>query len=320
MNIYIYLFILLSVLFSQKDEIIYIRYFENDHCFLSNLSMLSTERRGKSHIAVSYNDKELPIKIERFSAKGNLEKRELLTYSQDKKLVQRGEYNKNGKYEKLTIIGDSELWSKEFRSWRYPVNEPLTFTDQRSHFTLGEGEHVSKIVFETIDGQRYGQIDLDYDYLGSLSEERWRDLPSGRIIRRFKYKFDIMAGIIQIWEFGHSGELISNVAINHAPADELYLVPPPRTHNTLDEAEIIAKEIEEKRLLIPHSGIIPKTIWDELILVNGDRLMIDFVVLNENGIKFRLESEQEILTLPIHRVRTLTSRMGNVIYPKSIQP
>lgn len=312
--------IFISVLLSQERDVAYIRYFENDHYFLSNLSMLSTERRGRNHIAVSYSEDELPIKIERYSANGNLEKRELLTYSQDKKLVQRGEYNKNGKYEKLTIIGEFELWSKEYRSWRYPVNEPLTFTDQRSHFSLGDGEHVSKIVFETIDGQRYGQIDLDYDYLGSLSEERWRDLPSGRIIRRFKYKFDIMAGIIQIWEFGHNGELISNVAINQAPADELYLVPPPRTHNTLDEVEIIANEIKENRILIPHSGIIPKTIWDELILINGDRLMIDFVLLNENGIKFRLESEQEILTLPIHRVRSLTSRMGDVIYPKSIQP
>jgi hypothetical protein len=44
--------------------------------------------------------------------------------------------------------------------------------------------------------------------------------------------------------------------------------------------------------------------------------MIDFVELTDNGVQFRLESEEDILTIPIHRVRSLTSRMGDVIYPK----
>ena len=309
----------LSCLFGQAEDVAYIRYFKNDHNFLSNLAMLSTNRRGISHLAVSYNEKNIPLKIERYSQNGKLEKRELLKYNENGQLIERGEYNDQGKYFQLTVIGDSEPWGKEFRTWRYPVNEPLTFTDQRSHFTLGDGEHVSKILFETIDGQKYGQIELDYDYLGSLGEERWRELPSGRVIRRFKYKFDVMAEVVQIWEFGHNGQMISNVAINQAPADELYKVPPPRTHNTLDEIEIIAKEIEENRILIPHGGVIPKTFWDELIIVNGDRLMIDFIELTESGVQFRLESEEDILTIPIHRVRSLTSRKGDVIYPKPIR-
>lgn len=128
-----------------------------------------------------------------------------------------------------------------------------------------------------------------------------------------------MAEVVQIWEFGHNGQMISHMAINQAPADELYKVPPPRTHNTLDEIEIIAREIEENRILIPHAGVIPKTFWDELIIVNGDRLMIDFVELSESGVLFRLESEEDILTIPIHRVRSLTSRKGDVIYPKPIR-
>ena len=45
---------------------------------------------------------------------------------------------------------------------------------------MDDGVQISKIVFQTIDGQKYGQIELDYDYLGNLYEERWRDLPSAR--------------------------------------------------------------------------------------------------------------------------------------------
>ena len=308
--------LILQIAVSQLD-VAYIRYFKDDRNFMSNLSMLSTDRRGLDHLAVSYNENNMPVKIERYSANGTLDKREMLRYDKDGKLVERGEYDDQGKYQRLIVIGDQEPWSKEFRRWQFPVSEPLSFTYQRTHFTMKDGHHVSRIIFETIDGQDYGQIDLDYDYLGNLAEERWRTLPSGRVTRRFKYLFDVMASIVQIWEYGHDGDLVSHMALSQAPADELYRTPPPRTGNVLNEADIIAKEIYEKRIIVSHgNGFIPKTIWDELILKNGDRLMIDFVSLNVNGIRFRLKGEGELLTIPINRVKTLTSRLGDVIYPK----
>ena len=307
-----------------ENDVYYVRYFESDHNFKADLSMLSTSRRGKAHLSVSYNEKNQPIKIERVSPSGVIEKREMLRYDENGILREKGEYTDRWKYLNLTIYGDDEPWSREYRSWRYKKNEPITFTDQRTYFTMEDGVQISKIVFQTIDGQKYGQVELDYDYLGNLYEVRWRDLPSARVIRRFKYKFEHMYDyvephmVVQIWEFGYDGELISNVAVDMAPADQLYKTPPPRSHNTLDEVDIIAREIKERRILVPHGGIIPRTEWDELILVNGERLLIDFVNLSDNGLQFRMEKENDVLTLPIHRVRTLTSRMGDVIYPKPI--
>ena len=310
--------ILISFLSGQTEMVSYVRYFENHHNFLADLSMMATDRRGVPYLAVSYNDRKLPVKIERFSAKGNLEKREMLKYNESGYLIERGEYTDKWKYLSLIVLGDSEPWGKEFREWRYAQNEPLTFTDQRSIFTILDGSHVSKIVFETVDAQKYGQVELDYDYLGNLKEERWRDLPSARVIRRFKYKFEIMADVLQIWEFGNEGELLSHVAIDQAPADQLYKTPPPRSHNTLDEVDIIAREIKNSRIIVRHAGIIPKTVLDQLILSNGESMNVDFVELTHNGILFRMDSENDILTIPIHRVRSLTSRMGDVIYPKPI--
>lgn len=319
------IFLYYSIVNSQpSSDVYYVRYFESDHNFKADLSMLSTSRRGKSHLSVSYNDKDQPIKIERVSSSGIIEKREMLQYDANGMLKEKGEYTDRWKYLNLTVYGDDEPWSQEYRTWRYRQNEPMTFTDQRTYFTFDDGVQISKIVFQTIDGQKYGQIELDYDYLGNLYEERWRDLPSARVIRRFKYKFEHLYDyvephmVVQIWEFGHDGELISNVAVDMAPADQLYKTPPPRSHNTLDEADIIAREIKERRILVPHGGIIPRTEWDELILVNGERLLIDFVDLSDNGLQFRMKQENDILTLPIHRVRSLTTRMGDVIYPKPI--
>ena len=70
--------------------------------------------------------------------------------------------------------------------------------------------------------------------------------------------------------------------------------------------------------MVPHGGIIPRTEWDVVILVTGERLLIDFVDVSDNGVQFRMDQEKDILTLPLHRVRSLTSRMGDVIYPKPI--
>ena len=321
----VFIFILSGLIIAQiANDVYYVRYFEDEHNFKADLSMMASTRRGKPHLAVSYNEFDHPVKIEKVSASGTIEKREMLKFDETGKLVERAEYTDRWKYLSLIVYGDSEPWSKEYREWRYKVNEPMTFTDQQTHFTIDEGFHISKIIFQTVDGQRYGQIELDYDYLGNLYEERWRDMPSAKVIRRFKYKFQHLYNyiephsMVQIWEFGYDGQLISNVAIDMAPADQLYKTPPPRSNNTLDEADVIAREIKERRILVQNNSIIPRTTLDELILVNGEKLFVDYVDVSENGIKFRMEKENDILTLPLHRVRSLTSRMGDVIYPRPI--
>ena len=318
------LIVFMPYLLKAQNDIAYVRYFKDDRDFISNLSMMSTDRRGLQHLAVSYDEKNRPVKIERYAPNGSLNKREMLKYNQDDKLVERGEYDDKGNYQRLIVIGKEEPWSKEFRQWQYPVMEPIVFDDQRTYFTMDDGNHVSSILFETIDGQKYGQIELDYDYLGYLSEERWRDLPSGRIIRQYKYKFELIKNyeeartVVQIWEYGYDNQLISNVAVDMAPSDQLYKTPPPRTNNTLDEVDIIKAEIKEGRVIVPHEAIIPVMMQDHLIMRNGDQLFVDFVNMTESGIQFRIKSEQELLTMPLHKVQSLTSRMGDVIYPKHI--
>ena len=77
-----FFFILLfPILFSQSSQdIIYVKYFESDFNFKSDLSMLSTDRRGKAHLVVSYNSMNQPIKIDRVSSSGVTQKLEVLKY------------------------------------------------------------------------------------------------------------------------------------------------------------------------------------------------------------------------------------------------
>ena len=314
--------ILLTITIYQiilSDDISYIRYYANEKDFIANVPMKSTSRRGFDHLTAYFNDYNLPVKLEHYMSNGSLTKREIMEYNDDKVLVRKGEVNSEGKFLKLVVFSNDEPWSIEFQKSNFIKDEYINFTDQRSTFIIPRGEQVTQIIFETIDGKKYGKIELDYDYLNFLSEERWRALPSGKIIRKFKYKFDLMSNVTQIWEYGKDNELISEVALDMVPADQLYRTPPPRTGNILDEYDIIKKEIEDKRIISSSNPIIPHTKFDQLVLKTGQSLDIDYVGTNQNGIQFRLNDSDGLLTVPFSNVRSLTSRMGDVIYPEAIE-
>ena len=319
MKKYLILIIVLQLSLNIAQDISYIRYYANEKDFIANVPMKASNRRGYDHLAAYFNDRNLPVKVEYYMSNGSLKKREVMEYNSEKVLIRKGEVNSKGKYIKLVVYSNKEPWSEEYQKSNFSEKEKNDFTDQRSIFFIPRGEHVTQIIFETIDGLQYGKIELDYDYLNFLSEERWRELPSGNIIRRFNYKFDLLSDVTQIWEYGKNGKLISEVALDMVPADQLYRTPPPRTGNILDEYDIIAKEIKEKRIITTKTPIIPYTENDQLVLKTGQALEIDYVGTSQNGIQFRLKDSEGLLTIPFDNVRSLTSRMGDVIYPEAIE-
>jgi len=319
MKKYVILIAILQTALVHTQNISFIRYYANDKDFIANVPMKASNRRGYDHIAAYFNDRNLPVKVEYYLSNGSLNKREVMEYNKEKELIRKGEVNSKGQYIKLVVYSNNEPWSEEYQKSNYTEQERINFTDQSSTFYIPRGEHVTQIIFETIDGLQYGKIELDYDYLNFLSEERWRELPSGKVIRQFNYKFDLLSGVTQIWEYGKNGELISEVALDMVPADQLYRTPPPRTGNILDEYDIIAKEIKEKRIITSKTPIIPYTENDQLVLKTGQALEVDYIGTNQNGIQFRLRDSEGLLTVPFDNVRSLTSRMGDVIYPEAIE-
>ena len=319
MKKYVILVAILQAALVHTQDISFIRYYANDKDFIANVPMKASNRRGYDHIAAYFNDRNLPVKVEYYLSNGSLNKREVMEYNKEKELIRKGEVNSKGQYIKLVVYSNNEPWSQEYQKSNYSKKERINFTDQRSTFLIPRGEHVTQIIFETVDGLQYGKIELEYDYLNFLSEERWRELPSGKVIRQFNYKFDLLSDVTQIWEYGKNGELISEVALDMVPADQLYRTPPPRTGNILDEYDIIAKEIKEKRIITSKNPIIPHTENDQLVLKTGQALEIDYIGTNQNGIQFRLNDSDGLLTIPFDNVRSLTSRMGDVIYPEAIE-
>ena len=319
MKKYVMLVAILQTALVHTQDISFIRYYANEKDFIANVTMKASNRRGYDHLAAYFNDRNLAVKVEYYLSNGSLNKREVMEYNKEKELTRKGEVNSKGEYIKLLVYGNKEPWSEEYQKWNYSDRDRINFTDQRSTFFIPRGDRVTQIIFQTVDGLQYGKIELDYDYLNFLSEERWRELPSGKIVRRFNYKFDLLSDVTQIWEYGKNKELISEVALDMVPADQLYRTPPPRTGNILDEYDIIAKEIKEKRIITSKNPIIPHTQYDQLVLKTGQALEVDYIGTNQNGIQFSLKDSDGLLTIPFDNVRSLTSRMGDVIYPEAIE-
>ena len=310
----IYFIFLVGSLLSQEATA-YNKYFNNDRDFLGDRPMLAGDRRGVKHIRVSYNEAKQPILKEWINTQGQPDKREIFSYDKEGKLLSRAILKKNNKPDKVITYGDSEPWGIEFRKYFYNDNVNILYVAQRSEFQMSAGNQLEQINFLTVDNSHYGSISFAYDRLGFVTNEIWIKEPENQIVRRFKYQYDIMAQVKQIWEYDRTGNLISHQALQQAPADELYKKPPPRTGNLLSEAGLIIEELRSSRMLAPNPAFIPVTLWDQLVTTNEDRLDIDFISVNEKNVKFKEPNGQDILSISLDRVASVVSRFGEIIYP-----
>ena len=315
MNRFITLFIFLMGLLLSQESTAFIKYFNNDRDFLGDKPMLASERNTVKHIRVSYNEAKQPILKEWINTQGQPDKREIFSYDKEGKLLSRAILKNNNKPDKVITYGDSEPWGIEFRKYFYNDNVNIPYVDQRSEFQMSAENQIEQINFFTVDNRHYGSIAFAYDRLGFVTNEIWIKEPENQIVRRFKYQYDIIAQVKQIWEYDRTGNLISHQALKQAPADELYKKPPPRTGNALSEAGLIIEELRYSRMLAPNPAFIPVTLWDQLVTNNKDRFDIDFISVNENNVEFREPNGQDILSISLDRVASVVSRFGEIIYP-----
>ena len=76
----IFALIIVSFLRGQSPEISYIKYFPTEKEFIANVPMQATQRRGYDHLAVYYDTRNLPVKVEHYTANGVLSKKEAMEY------------------------------------------------------------------------------------------------------------------------------------------------------------------------------------------------------------------------------------------------
>ena len=311
--------IILLLLFSiyslhAQLEISFMRFYKNDKDFISDMRLLATARFNRSYLQVFYDSNKIPLIKEWVDTDGEVVKREILEHDSNWKLIRRYYANADQQIDSVKYFSENEPWSVEFRKV-LPRNNRDYFQNQQTMFVLNSSSRFDSIIFKTVQGVSYGQIDFIYDHLGFMIGEVWKDLLENKTVRKFSYSIDVLTGKKEIREFNQNSEQISYVVLSQPPAESLYRTPPPRLGNNLDEISILLEDIKNKNLRIPFDVFIPKTDHDLMLLSNGDSLMIENVQFRQNQILFRIAGDDAQLTMPKSRVKTVVSRYGEQIYP-----
>ena len=297
----------------SNNEISFVRFYANESDYIADLRLLATQRFSQSHMQVFYNDQKIPLLKEWLDEKGETIKWEVLDYK-EKRLIRRYFLNIDQKPDSLIQFGQDEPWSQEFRK-SYDKSNRQYYEGQESKFILNESSQIDLIQFTNVQGKLYGEIDFIYNHLGLLIGEVWRELPSQKIVRRFAYSIDMLTMKKEIWEYDKNGQEVSYVVLIQPPADELYKTLPPRFGNRLDEISVLLEDIRSRDIKIPFDVFIPKTDYDLMILTNNDSLMVEIIELGQQKVTFKIIGESDQLTMPKIRVKSITSKYGERIFP-----
>lgn len=277
--------------------------------------MPASGRYKTQHLEVAYDEIGQPRLKTIVNAFGDVISQQMYSYGSDGSLEKKAILDEKQRITELTRYGKDEAWSSEFRKYTAPAHSSFAVIGQESVFQIGIEGQIHSVEFRTIDKVPYGRIDFRYDHLGFLSEELWRMLPDRSLVRRFKYKYDLMTEKNQIWEYGQNGSLVSHAALKMAPADQLYKSAFPRTGNTLDEVDLIIQDLLKNRVQPEISAFIPKMDWDRIRLLNGEDYMADVVNVIGEEVLFRLPEDLSLYRIPVARVESVISRNGDYLYP-----
>lgn len=300
---------------TAQEEVAFVKYYLSEDDFRAGNPLRATERYHQTHLEVAYNEERHPIWKRRISAGGEVQDQELYSYDGEARLEQRARLNAEQVITELIHYGEDEPWSVAFRDYLYPPEQHYSFGSQRSIFSLSAEGQIEAIEFRTVDGIPYGRIELRYDHLGFLTSEVWHSVNPPQRVRRFEYRYDIITGKHRLWEYGRGGREVTHMVLSLAPADRLYVTPPPRTGNSLVEAAQIIEELRTSRHTAPIAVFIPALESDRMILHSGETMPVEFLEIQDGMVRFRPVGEPEVLEMPLQRVRSITSRWGQMIYP-----
>ena len=297
-----------------QNTISYLQYFWTEKDFIAGTAMPKTERFSSDHLAVSYNETDLPVYLNWISGAGDTLRSELLSYSQDETLQGKTRFNSEGKITRILHFGENEPWSREFRDYYFSESQILSFMRQESEFSLDKSGNIQEILFKTVNGVFYGAILFRYNQHDLLTQELWISVSDNKVVRRFELEHDFLDKSCKIWEYGKSGDLVSYVALEMAPEDGLYNRFPPKQGNVLEEVFVIMEELRLNRITFSGPDFIPEMEWDKLVFESGEEIPVDYISTSQHGFHVRFLNEPDVLIIPAYQVESLTSRWGELIH------
>ena len=201
-----------GVIISAADS--RIEYFLTDHDFLSNNPSPAQAVIGRNHFLVEFNENERIISKIQFDESRKIVKQIAFQYDDTTHfLSEKVIYDGTNKLVSKTIFGQEEN-SRKFLNYLYNLESVRAFEDRYTQIIYGDdGQPVIYKYFD-VNGFNYGETGYFYDANGSMSSQVWIEMPSERIIRRWRYNPIVGTDLTQIMEYDSVGTLIKNVKLN----------------------------------------------------------------------------------------------------------
>ena len=108
------------------------------------------------------------------------------------------------------------------------------FGDRYTHTIFQDDEKPSVHKFFDVNGYNYGEITFFYDSSGRISSQVWIQMPSERVIRRWKYVPIQETDITRIMEYDSLGALIIDVKLDSQGREEILTFTAPEDFSFVD--------------------------------------------------------------------------------------
>lgn len=202
--------ILLVLTASQRQ----VKYFINEHDFLTGYNVPKSEVLKKEHIRAEYDDLDRLIIKAIVNKKGDATAQEQFSYIESKTIIrQRDMVDETGHVFYQTIFG-REPQSLSYIEWVFGVDSVKKWNDRFTSSDMNEIDKPENYRFFDVDAFEYGGKELDYDSLGRTTRDEWFRRPDGKSMHKYLYKYYDETSITHLFEYDSNGVLIMDVKLS----------------------------------------------------------------------------------------------------------
>jgi len=202
--------ILLFLMAGQRQ----IKYFLNQHDFITGHNVPKSEVINKPHIQAEYDQ------LDRLVIKNNINEKRIVTAQEQYSYIdnsttirQKDLVDDSGHIFYQTIFG-REPQSLSYIEWVFGLDSVKKWDDRFTTSDMNKIDKPDNYRFYDVNAFEYGGKELDYDPLGRVTRDEWFRQPDNKSMHKFLYKYYDESNITHIFEYDSNGVLIMDVKLS----------------------------------------------------------------------------------------------------------
>lgn len=216
----------------------HVKYYKNDHDFLTGHNVPQSEILRKNHIRAEYDDINRLLTKSTIDRLGNVTAQEQYSYIDTNTIIrQKDLVNEEGRIFYQTIFG-REPQSLSYIEWVFGVDSVKKWDDRFTTSELNEINKPDNYRFFDVDAFEYGGKEFDYDSTGRVTRDEWFRRPDGKSMHKFIYKYYNDTNITHMFEYDSNGVLIMDVKLSPDGTEAVFWFTGPADSTYQNHSEV----------------------------------------------------------------------------------